>query len=126
MKIIYDNSLLHRSLTEVLREDNYWHKRFQYRFIYQYHNAETRILSDLDTIPVSRVNFEAKTFVIFRLNCRSKVITISTLEWIITHIAARLILQSEIVWAVENDPAMKKHQLDITLDIPVVDATQTV
>ncbi len=120
-----DDLKTHSNSTELPNQNIYWHKRFKYSNIYQPNNAEVRIISDLDTIPISQVKLKAKAFVIFRLNYNSKVITLSTLEWIIMYIDARLILQSKVIWGVGNDSAMKKHQLDITLDIPIMDVNET-
>lgn len=124
MKIINDITLVDQSFSEVLTEGNYWHRTFRYHNIRQYSNLEEQLIADLNKIPIDRVITTAKSYVTFRANPNSQVI-IWVLGEAITQIVAQLGLQYELVWSPKNDSRMKRHAIDITLDIPVEDATQT-
>ena len=124
MKIINDISLVDKPLSEVLTEGNYWHRTFHYHNIRQYNYLEEQLIADLSRIPIDRVITTASTFVTFRANPNSQVI-IKVLGEAITQIVSQLGLQYELVWSPKNDFTMKRHAIDITLDVPVEDAIQT-
>ncbi|MFR9592719.1 MAG: hypothetical protein SNG27_10075 [Rikenellaceae bacterium] len=122
MNIINDITLVDKPFSEVLTEGNYWHRTFHYHNIRQYNNIEEQLIADLNKIPIDRVITMASTFVTFRANPNSQVI-IKVLGEAITQIVSQLGLQYELVWSPKNDSRMKRHAIDITLDIPMMDAT---
>ncbi|MFR9546792.1 MAG: hypothetical protein SNJ29_14635 [Rikenellaceae bacterium] len=124
MKIINDITLVNQPFSEVLNEGNYWHRTFRYHNIRQYSNLEEQLIADLNKIPIDRVITTAKSYVTFRSNPSTQV-TLKVLGETLTQIVAQLGLQNELVWSPKNDFTMKRHAIDITLDIPVEDATQT-
>ncbi len=124
MKIINDITLVNQPFSEVLNEGNYWHRTFHYYKILKYQDLEEQLIADLNKIPIDRVITTASTFVTFRANPNSQVI-IKVLGEAITQIVSQLGLQYELVWSPKTDSRMKRHAIDITLDIPVEDATQT-
>ena len=119
MAVIYDKEMGDKPFAQVLDREYYSTKCFKYNRIWQYHREESRILSDLDTIPMGNVDLSGRATILFRHNPRSKVITHSVMEWIMTNIAARLILQREICWCNVPVKSLKRHELQIEINIPV-------
>lgn len=107
-----------KSITEVFDRGYYISKIFKYKGIWQYHREEPRILADIESIQLSNIDFSGRAAVIFKCNLRSKVITHSLMEWIMTQINARLVLQTEIVWCGVDVPSLKRHELQININIP--------
>ncbi len=119
MAVIYDKEMGSRPITQVLNREYYSSKNFKYKGIWQYHREEYRILGDIDKIAPRDIDFSGRATVLFKHNPRSKVITHSVMEWIMTHIAARLVLQSEICWCSSSVDVLKRHELQIEICVPV-------
>ncbi len=125
MKIINDITLVDKPFSEMLTEGNYWHRTFHYHNISHYHNLKEGFILDLNKIPLERVATSAKSYIVIRSNPDDNVLTLKALGEILTHIVTRLDLQEDLIWTTEDDSTMKNHQLDITLDIPMMAELKT-
>ena len=119
MEIVYDNRLSSVPISEVLTERYYLTRTFKYASIWKYHITEKQILKDISSLRVNGIDINQLVLVMYRHHPQSKVIDMTTMEWITTQINARLVLSKEIVWW--NMPAtdISKRKLKITINIPM-------